>query len=159
MAGCIAHSFPHSHSHGDRSAVFRPTRHVQNGRKYRLYPDADQAPILAQWIGCARALYNAKNEEEYYLQWLRRYSKFSARSFAPDEGESNFTFDQQDGIVFALVPPPRAADMHRIVPVFGPSLAALVHRVAVNLRRHFVEPRSHVLRRLQMRVGPDDSDR
>ena len=50
------------------------------GRRYRLYPDPDQAPILAQWIGCARAVYNAKNEEERYLGWLRRYATTITRS-------------------------------------------------------------------------------
>ena len=29
-----------------------------------------------------------------YQNWLRRYAKFSARSFAPDEGESDCVFDQ-----------------------------------------------------------------
>lgn len=64
------------------------------GRRYRLYPNAEQAPVLSGWIGCARAIYNAKDTEERYQDWLRRYAKFSARSFAPDERESAFTFDQ-----------------------------------------------------------------
>jgi len=67
---------------------------MQDGRRYRYYPSPEEAQTFAQWIGCVRAVYNGKDTEEQYLNWLRRYAKFSARSFAPDEGESEFTFDQ-----------------------------------------------------------------
>jgi hypothetical protein len=32
--------------------------------------------MLAQWIGCARVVYNRKADEEDYLLWLRQYAKF-----------------------------------------------------------------------------------
>jgi putative transposase len=67
---------------------------MQIGRKFRLHPDAAQAKTLAQWIGCARVVYNRKADEEQCLSWLRRYGKFSARAFAIDEGKSGFIFDQ-----------------------------------------------------------------
>ena len=67
---------------------------MQTGRRYRFYPSQDQAQTFAQWIGCVRAVYNGKDTEEQYLEWLRRWAKFSARAFPVDEGESEFTFDQ-----------------------------------------------------------------
>ena len=67
---------------------------MQIGRKLRLRPNAAQAKMLAQWIGCARVVYNRKAEEEAYLLWLLKYAKFSARGFAVDDGESSFAFDQ-----------------------------------------------------------------
>jgi putative transposase len=43
------------------------------GIKTHFYPDHDMANALAQWIGCARVIYNAKCEEDSYLR------KFSAK--------------------------------------------------------------------------------
>lgn len=39
-------------------------------------------------------MYNRKGAEERYRDWLRRFAKFSARAFAPDEDSSAFSFDQ-----------------------------------------------------------------
>ncbi len=39
---------------------------MQTGRKYRLNLAPEQATVLAQWIGCARAVYNGKDAEERY---------------------------------------------------------------------------------------------
>ncbi|WP_081503409.1 helix-turn-helix domain-containing protein [Sulfobacillus thermosulfidooxidans] len=38
-----------------------------NGYKFRLYPSPEQEPILLQWIGCQRLIYNAKVQEDRML--------------------------------------------------------------------------------------------
>lgn len=70
---------------------------MQVGRRYRLYPTPEQAATLAQWIGCARIVYNRKVEEERYLAWLRRWSIFSTSWTGLPEGESYNTVDQSFG--------------------------------------------------------------
>jgi len=39
-----------------------------NGYKFRLYPNPEQEPILLQWIGCQRLIYNAKVQEDRYFR-------------------------------------------------------------------------------------------
>jgi len=58
---------------------------VLTGRKFRLYPTGAQATVLSQWLGCQRVIRNAKIEETHLNFWLRRFSKFSARSGADEE--------------------------------------------------------------------------
>lgn len=43
-----------------------------DGFRFRCYPTEDQAPILRQWIGCQRFIYNAKVGEDRYF---RRFAK------------------------------------------------------------------------------------
>jgi putative transposase len=57
---------------------------------FAFTPTGAQAGILARWIGCQRVIRNAKIEETHLNSWLRRFSKFSARSGA-DDGKG---FDQ-----------------------------------------------------------------
>ncbi|MFT0173122.1 RNA-guided endonuclease InsQ/TnpB family protein [Paraburkholderia mimosarum] len=39
---------------------------LQSGVRFRAYPDAGLASMLAQWIGCQRVIYNAKVAEDRY---------------------------------------------------------------------------------------------
>ncbi|WP_051005360.1 helix-turn-helix domain-containing protein [Sulfobacillus thermosulfidooxidans] len=43
-----------------------------NGYKFRLYPSPEQEPILLQWIGCQRLIYNAKVQEDRYFRRFQR---------------------------------------------------------------------------------------
>jgi putative transposase len=43
-----------------------------NGIRCRAYPTPDQQKVLAQWIGCARVIYNAKVAEMEYFHTFRR---------------------------------------------------------------------------------------
>lgn len=54
--------------------------HALTGRKFRIYPTAQQAIALPRCIGCQRVIRNAKVEETNVQAWLRRFSKFSDRS-------------------------------------------------------------------------------
>jgi len=45
---------------------------MQNGYKFRLYPNKGQAPIWRRWIGCQRLIYNAKVQEERYFRRFQR---------------------------------------------------------------------------------------
>jgi len=67
------------------------------GRRYRLHPTPSQAATLAKWIGCVRAVYNAKVEEERYLAWLRRRSILSPSWSGVPEGERRGSVDQAFG--------------------------------------------------------------
>lgn len=52
------------------------------GIRFKAYPDAEQAEILSQWIGCARVIWNAKCDEDNYLRTFAR--KFLPKgTFAP----------------------------------------------------------------------------
>lgn len=121
------------------------------GRKYRLYPAAEHLPKLKQWIGCTRAINNAKAEEERYLSWLRRFGRFSARRFDPDDGESSFVFDQKTS---HLKPSKDIAPWFHEVP-------AQIYRNAMYQRsqawaRHWADPQ-HVGRPGRRRKGEGDS--
>lgn len=68
-----------------------------NGIRCRAYPSAEQQVKLAQWIGCARVIYNAKVDEMEYFQTFARkalgpwprlemdqaYSQFKSKELTP----------------------------------------------------------------------------
>lgn len=64
-----------------------------NGIRCRAYPSAEQAQKLAQWIGCARVIYNAKVAE---MQYFRTFSRKSLGVGAAviDQAYSQFKDDE-----------------------------------------------------------------
>ena len=50
---------------------------VLTSRKFRCYPDDNQAEILRQWEGSARFVYNAKQQDDEYAWWLRKHAILS----------------------------------------------------------------------------------
>lgn len=50
---------------------------AQTARKFRLYPTEAQKDVLRAWEGCARFVYNAKQQEDSYEWWLRRHAILS----------------------------------------------------------------------------------
>ena len=61
---------------------------MQIGNRFRAYPDKTQSPILLQWIGAQRFIYNAKTQEDRYFRSFRR--KFSAESSPIDQQYAQF---------------------------------------------------------------------
>ena len=45
---------------------------MQQGFRFRAYPNAQQAETLLRWIGCQRFIYNAKVEEDRYYRACQR---------------------------------------------------------------------------------------
>ena len=62
---------------------------MRDGRRFRIYPNQEQARMLSQWIGCQRVIQGAKIDEVDYQQWLRRHAVFNN---VPVEGK--WAFDQ-----------------------------------------------------------------
>lgn len=100
------------------------------GRRYRMYPGPEEAAVLARWLGCARAVYNAKHEEEQLNSWLRKAAMTSARVFPPDAGGSAFDFDQR----FSHLKPAKTE-------------APWFHDVPANIYRNAMYQRSQAWRR------------
>ena len=64
---------------------------MQIGTKFRCYPTPEQEPILLQWIGCQRHIYNAKVREDQYFRRFARKSLQHAGQHAPiDQQYSQF---------------------------------------------------------------------
>jgi putative transposase len=57
---------------------------MQVGRKFRLYPNAEQESVLRRWIGAQRFVYNAKIDEYRYEAWLRNRAILSPSWTDPD---------------------------------------------------------------------------
>jgi len=66
---------------------------MQVGRKFRIYPDENQAPVLGRWIGSQRFTYNAKIEKYGYENWLRQHAILSP-SWAGADPSQDKIFDQ-----------------------------------------------------------------
>lgn len=61
------------------------------GVRFALYPTAEQANILRQWIGCQRVIYNAKVDEDRYFAAFRRKALSLAGARTPlDQQYSHF---------------------------------------------------------------------
>lgn len=58
---------------------------MQNGFRFRCYPDKGQAQTLLRWIGCQRFIYNAKVGEDRYFRTFARKSLRHAGQFAPQD--------------------------------------------------------------------------
>ena len=56
---------------------------MQNGVKFRCYPNKTQEQALLQWIGHQRYIYNAKVREDQYFRSFSRNSLQHAGQFAP----------------------------------------------------------------------------
>jgi putative transposase len=64
---------------------------MQMGNRFRCYPTPAQAKTLLGWIGCQRAIYNAKCAEDRYFRSFARKSLTHAGEFAPiDQQYSQF---------------------------------------------------------------------
>lgn len=64
---------------------------MQIGNKFRCYPTPAQAQTLLQWIGCQRAIYNAKVGEDRYFRRFAKKSLMHTGEFAPiDQQYSQF---------------------------------------------------------------------
>jgi putative transposase len=57
---------------------------MQVGRRFRLYPNAEQESVLRRWIGAQRFVYNAKIDEYRYEAWLRNRAILSPSWTDPD---------------------------------------------------------------------------
>jgi putative transposase len=57
---------------------------MQVGRRFRLYPNAEQESVLRRWIGAQRFVYNAKIDEYRYEAWLRHRAILSPSWTDPD---------------------------------------------------------------------------
>lgn len=63
------------------------------GIRYKAYPTDTQAKTLAQWIGCARVIWNAKCDEDKYLRtFARKYLSIGVYP-APDQSYSQYKSD------------------------------------------------------------------
>jgi putative transposase len=68
---------------------------MQTGFRFRCYPDKAQAQTLLRWIGCQRAIYNAKVSEDRYYRTFARKSLQHTGQFAPqDQRYSQFITEQ-----------------------------------------------------------------
>ncbi|WP_408602119.1 RNA-guided endonuclease InsQ/TnpB family protein [Pseudomonas sp. PLMAX] len=65
-----------------------------NGIRCRAYPTPDQQKMLAQWIGCARVIYNAKVAEMEYFQTFRRKALGAGPMPEIDQAYSQFKCDE-----------------------------------------------------------------
>jgi putative transposase len=65
-----------------------------NGIRCRAYPTPDQQKTLAQWIGCARVIYNAKVAEMEYFQTFRRKALGADPMPEIDQAYSQFKDDE-----------------------------------------------------------------
>ena len=65
-----------------------------NGIRCRAYPTIDQQITLAQWIGCARVIYNAKVAEMEYFQTFRRKALGADPMPEIDQAYSQFKDDE-----------------------------------------------------------------
>jgi putative transposase len=65
-----------------------------NGIRCRAYPTVDQQIMLAQWIGCARVIYNAKVAEMEYFQTFRRKALGADPIPEIDQAYSQFKDDE-----------------------------------------------------------------
>lgn len=67
---------------------------MQKGFRFRCYPDPAQEKILLRWIGCQRAIYNAKVGEDRYFRVFARKSLQHAGQYVPqDQQYSQFVSD------------------------------------------------------------------
>jgi hypothetical protein len=64
------------------------------GFRTRCHPGTKLAQTLAQWIGCHRAIKNAKHDELLYLLWLRKRAILSPSFRDPDPQDLPFPLDQ-----------------------------------------------------------------
>ena len=68
---------------------------MQTGFRFRCYPTKSQGQSLLRWIGCQRAIYNAKVREDRYYRTFARKSLQHVGQFAPqDQQYSQFITDQ-----------------------------------------------------------------
>lgn len=68
---------------------------AQTGYRFRCYPSQAQAQTLLRWIGCQRAIYNAKVGEDRYFRAFARKSLQHAGQYAPqDQQYAHFITDQ-----------------------------------------------------------------
>lgn len=68
---------------------------MQTGFRFRCYPTEPQAQTLLRWIGCQRAIYNAKVGEDRYFRTFARKSLQHAGQFAPqDQQYAHFITEQ-----------------------------------------------------------------
>jgi putative transposase len=68
---------------------------MQDGFRFRCYPDKAQAQTLLRWVGCQRATYNAKVGEDRYFRTFARKSLQHVGQYAPqDQKYSQFVTDQ-----------------------------------------------------------------
>lgn len=68
---------------------------MQNGYKFRLYPNKEQEQILLRWIGCQRLIYNAKvQEDRYFRKFQRRMVGLAGEKPPVDQQYSHFITEQ-----------------------------------------------------------------
>lgn len=67
---------------------------MQTGNRFRCYPTPAQEEILLRWIGCQRAIYNAKvAEDRYYRSFARRFVANAGQHAPIDQEYSRFIGD------------------------------------------------------------------
>ena len=44
------------------------------GVKFKAFPTGQQKRILSQWMGCARFIYSAKCDEDFYFRTFKAHS-------------------------------------------------------------------------------------
>ncbi len=68
---------------------------MQTGVKFRCYPTKVQKPVLLQWIGAQRFIYNAKVSEDRYFRAFARHSLDVVGQYVPvDQQYSQFKDDE-----------------------------------------------------------------
>ncbi|MDB5786014.1 MAG: transposase, partial [Caballeronia mineralivorans] len=53
---------------------------LQSGARFRAYPDRGVASLLRRWVGCQRAIYNGKVEEDRLFAAQRRLELASGKA-------------------------------------------------------------------------------
>lgn len=67
---------------------------MHTGHRFRCYPTPDQKQTLLRWIGCQRAIYNAKVSEDRYYRTFARKSLQHTGQYAPqDQTYAQFVTD------------------------------------------------------------------
>jgi putative transposase len=53
---------------------------LQSGVRFRAYPEPGVASLLRRWVGCQRAIYNGKVEEDWLFAAQRRLELASGKA-------------------------------------------------------------------------------